>query len=113
MSFPLLTNARVTVIPVASTVTRDRYHNPVQVPDEGTEYDAWLEQTTAQELTIGRETVVSDWLVLLPPAAEGIDGTDQVLDADGRTFQVVGAPALIRTRRGLDHVEARLRLVEG
>lgn len=113
MSFPLLVNARVTVIPVASAVDRDRYHNPVQVPDDGTEYDAWLEQTEARELTVGRETVVADWLLLLPPAAEGIDATDEVTDSDGRRFQVLGSPALIRTRRGLDHVEARLRLVEG
>lgn len=69
-----------------------------------------VEQTASQEITEGRTTVVSDWRAYLLPGTV-IDAHDQV-QADGRTFEVVGAPYTARTPRGPHHLRVRLRLAE-
>lgn len=73
-------------------------------------YLARLEQTAATEVTTGQERALSDWLLILPPSAT-ITARSRV-DADGHTYEVVGAPMVARTPRGPHHIEARLALVE-
>lgn len=70
-----------------------------------------LEQTDAEEVTVGADTQTSDWRLITVADAD-IDGLDRVL-VDGRTFEVVGPPAVHHTPAGAHHVEARLRHIAG
>lgn len=68
----------------------------------------YLEQTDSTEVTVGRETVVSNWRAVFP-AGTSLDAGDRVVYA-GQTFEVIGAPARLwnpRTRAE-QHVEVRL-----
>lgn len=73
-------------------------------------YRARLEQTAEDEQVVDRDTLRTDWLLILPPEAQ-ISGRDRVV-ADGVTFEVVGPPAVQRTPRGPHHIEARLTVVD-
>lgn len=106
------TNATVT-IGVYSQSTTDSRGNPVDTWTYGTPISAWLEQTEAQEVTRGRETLLSDWLLVFPDPSTAIGGRDRIQDDQGRTFEVVGPPEVVTTPRGPHHVEARLRHVDG
>jgi head-tail adaptor len=98
----------VTVRP-ASDGTVDEYGDTSTVFAAGTTYRGRLEQRSAQEVTDGRDTFVSDWVLYLLPDAV-INGRDRV-EADGNTFEVVGAPIVQRSPRGPHHIQASLRLV--
>jgi hypothetical protein len=84
------------------------WDNPIRIPALG-----YLEQTTAVEITLDRDTVISDWLLVVP-VGTAINTLDQV-DVDGITYEVVGAPwpADNPRLRVVDHIEARLRHVSG
>lgn len=91
----------------------DRYGNTGDGwADPGVAYPARLTQVSGSEVTIGRDAQVSEWKLYLEADVE-LGGRDRVVDEDGRTFEVVGPPLLARTPRGVHHVEARLRYVEG
>lgn len=97
----------VTVITPGSTT--DEYGNVTPNWTSGTTstaYDGFLEQTESTEVTVGRDTIVTDWRVLLPAAAV-IDEHSRVT-AGGRTFEVVGHPHAVETPAGVHHIEARL-----
>lgn len=89
----------------------DRYRVATVSYDAGTEYPARLEQVGGSETSSGRDAVVADWALYLPADA-AIGARDQV-EADGTTFEVVGPPEFARTPRGVSHVVARLRYVQG
>lgn len=111
MSFDgLLTQTVALLEPAADT---DDDGNPVDDWGSATSTDSkgLLQQTSAIEVTLGRDTVISDWLLFLPADA-AVDAVARVV-VDGSTFEVVGRPDLVRTPRGVHHVEVRLRLVEG
>lgn len=74
----------------------------------GTVYLGRLEQRAAQEVTDGRDTFVSDWVLYLHPDVV-VNGRDRVVDGFGRTFEVVGAPDMERTPRGPHHLVVNLR----
>jgi hypothetical protein len=80
--------------------------NPTRVTEP-----ARLEQTAATEVTVDRDTLVSDWL-LFSAADSAIEGHKRV-EARGSTFEVVGKPALFYDRSSPHHYETRLRLIEG
>lgn len=105
-----LLRQEVEVVPV-SAGDPDRYNAPTRAEGEPVPYAAWIEQTRATELQVGRHTVIADWLLVLPAGAV-IDAGDRVRH-DGRTFEVTASPDRVRTPRGEHHVEALLRLVEG
>lgn len=75
---------------------------------------ALLQQTAAQEVTTGRDTQVSDWLLFLLPEVS-ITGDSRVFRiSDGVTFEVLGPPnVLTHPRKGPHHIEARLRTFQG
>lgn len=88
----------------------DRYNNPARGTPTETTYPARVEQTSAQEITEGRSTLISDWVAYLPHDAD-VEGHDELV-YDGATFEVVGMPNVQKTPRGPHHTEVRLRLVE-
>lgn len=89
----------------------DAYGNVTQTWAEvGTEKGRF-EQRAAQERSDDQEVVVSDWVVYLPPDT-AVTSRSRVGDAYGRTFEVVGAPALVKAPRRDVYVEASLRFVE-
>lgn len=89
----------------------DRYRNPTVSYDAGTEYDARLVQEGGNETSSGRDAVVSDWTLVLPPDA--VIGALDHVEADGSTFEVVGPPATSRTATRDVCIVARLRYVQG
>lgn len=99
---------------------RDALNNATDDWDEGASYDAYLEQRPIQrdlegaELLAGRDTRISDFLLVLPSSAV-IGPLDRVVDADDRTYEVVGDPqAVWNPRRSVvSHIEAVLRRIEG
>lgn len=83
------------------------YTNPSTVTLRGR-----LEQTSASEEIVDRDTRISDWRIFLHPTAD-VAALDRIQDADGRLFDVVGTPQPQRAPRGLHHLQVQLRLVEG
>lgn len=70
-----------------------------------------FEQRAAQERTTDQEVVTSDWVLYLHPAT-AVTSRSRVGDEFGRTFEVVGPPALVSTPRSGVYVEASLSFVE-
>jgi hypothetical protein len=90
----------------------DDWGNPAPAWADGSSRRVWLEQTSAVEVTEGRDVAVSDWLLVDPDPAAVLGYRDQVRDELGRLFEVVGAPDILRRPGGqAHHAEARLRLV--
>lgn len=91
----------------------DAHGNPVEAwsSPTTTSYRGYLEQTSAIEVTVGRDTVISDWLLVLPANASASSEARAVIE--GSTFEVVGRPDARTTWRGPHHLEVRLRLLEG
>jgi hypothetical protein len=90
----------------------DSYGDPIltETVDRDT-YKGWLTQTSGEEMTVDRDTRISDWEVSLPAEAV-IDANDQVI-AQGKTFEVIGPPAQARQPGRVHHIVARLRWIEG
>lgn len=108
------------MIPTNTTVALERrddsavdgYGNPRPTWATVDVYAVWLEQTSAQEVTEGTDTALSDWLLVVPGLVD-LDYRDRVREGD-RVFEVVGAPDTKRVPGGAPHhVEARLRMVTG
>lgn len=91
----------------------DDYGNDVYGVSSSTTVSGYLQQTEAQEVTLDRQTYISDWLVVLP-AGTGLDANDRIVYG-GVTYEVIGPPAdEWNPRLGVtDHREARLRVVSG
>ena len=111
MSYRGLLTQTVTVVR-RNAGAEDRYGNATDEWAAGVEHPARLTQVAGSEATAGRDAQISDWKLYLEADVE-IDGSDRVVDEDGRTFEVVGPPTVARTPRGVHHVEARLRHIEG
>jgi hypothetical protein len=94
----------------ASDGTVDEYGDTSTTFSAGTSYLGRLEQRSAQEVTDGRDTMVSDWVLYLQPDAT-VAGRDRVVDMYGRTFEVVGPPIMQRSPRAAHHLQVNLRHV--
>lgn len=95
------------------TITTDEYGNEVPSTTSTVTTAGYLEQTTATEITVDRETYVTDWLAVLFADVE-LDASDRIVYGSS-TFEVVGSPHRVwnpRTRR-THHLEARLVEVVG
>ncbi len=73
---------------------------------------ARLEQTLGTEVTAGRDTAISDWL-LVAPAGVPVTAFSRIVRADQTVFEVVGPPAIYDTPARMAHIEAHLRHVSG
>lgn len=109
MSLMRLLTQTVTIRRATGTTTDTEGNTARTFTD--TDWPGRVEQTDSTEVSAERTNVTSDWRVFLPPTV--VIGPHDRVVADGRTFEVVGAPAFPRTPRGVSHCEARLRYVEG
>lgn len=105
----LLTEA-VTVYGVTDGAADD-YGNVARTWAEVATESGRFEQRSAQERSEDQEVVTSDWVLFLHPDTV-ITSRSRVGDAYGRTFEVVGAPAMVRAPHRDVYVEASLRYVE-
>lgn len=97
----------------AATAT-DRYNGTTLDWANATEVDTlcWLSEGGTQEVIDGRDTLVSDFKLYLPPEAD-ITGRDR-FRKDGVLYLVDGAiQRAARPNRGVHHQECKLLLVEG
>lgn len=88
----------------------DEYGNVSDTYAPAVDVKGRLEQRSSVELTQDRQTVISDWVLFLFPDVV-VDEQDRFVDAYGRTFEVVGAPAMRSAPRGSHHLEVSLRHV--
>lgn len=93
-------------------VGADSEGNPTFGDPVVTTYPCRLEQTDSTEIVEGERRSVSNLLLFLPPEAADQSFEDTV-DVDGRLYQVEGVPNVLRTPRGIHHIEARVRGVVG
>lgn len=71
-----------------------------------------IQQTQSTEVTVGRDTIVSDLLVILP-VGSAVRSHSRVVQS-GKTYEVVGTPTVFDTGSpGVRHTEARLVTSEG
>lgn len=92
--------------------SEDAWGNTAASYSTTVDYKGFVEQVVAEEISVGRETRVSDWRLILPPGAT-LDALDRVV-VNGVTFEVVGPPhTVFNPRTGKNaQVEARLRAFE-
>ena len=76
----------------------DDYGNPAVTWADVDTVLGRLEQRASQERTDDQNVVSSDWVAYLPPDTI-IYATDRLSDEHGRTFEVVGAPAMVSAPR--------------
>lgn len=99
---------------------RDELNNPVDSWPTSTDYPAYLEQRPvgrdeeSAELLAGRDTRITDFLLVLPATAN-IGPLDRVVDSDDRLYEVVGDPQNVWNPRKaqVSHIETLLRRIEG
>ena len=89
----------------------DEYGSPIDTWTPGPSYPSRLEQRSATEVTVDGDVQRSDWVLFLPPGA-AIKGRDRWVTG-GRTFEVIGPPAVLHTPDGPHHIEAQLRHLGG
>lgn len=95
------------VIHRRSDGAEDDYGNPVDTytPD-GAAIDVGLVHTASREITVDRDTQISDWFARLPTGTS-ISGRDRIVSG-GATYEVLGPPSDEDT-----HVRVQLVHVSG
>lgn len=84
------------------------FGNPTGSWVDGSAIPAMFVHTSSREVTVARDTQISDWFVRLPWNAD-VKGNDQIVrQTDGAVFAVLGPPSFERT-----HVRAQLTSVSG
>jgi hypothetical protein len=111
MSLDTLLTQTVTVIRWSqATQAADSEGNDLpSTPPSRVDYAGLVQQLTTSEDRTGPDIDTTTHRLFLPPTAV-IDGGDRV-EESGRLFEIVGAPDVLRTPRGVHHIEALLRLV--
>jgi hypothetical protein len=96
----------------------DEYHNPI--PGEIQEAGEWpcsLSPLEGQELTTGRETVISRFLLVIGSNGYGllpVLGAADRVTIEGISYELEGPPlAFERPGEGPHHLEAKVRAVTG
>ena len=111
MSIATLLTEDVTVS-TATDGAVDDYGNPTETWATVATEKGRFEQRSGEERSTDRETVISDWVLYLHPDT-AVTASSRVSDAYGRTFEVVGPPAMNAAPNRNVYVEASLRFVEG
>lgn len=111
MSFDRMLTQTATIVHHAPAGS-DAEGNPTFATATTTTYPALLQQRDSVELVDGELRTITNLFLFLPAAAAGETFTDEVL-LDGLRYQVVGQPDVLRTPRGVHHVETRLRRIAG
>lgn len=110
MTLKSLLTEDVTVYGVTDGVADD-YGNVTRTWAEVATELGRFEQRSAQERSDDQEVITSDWVLFLHPDT-AVTSRSRVGDVYGRTFEVVGAPAMVRAPHRDVYVEASLRFVE-
>jgi len=110
MSLTTLLTQTASVITIGPTGT-DAYNVPTFGDTDSTDYPCRLQETAAAEVSVGRDTVIADLLLFLPPDAV-ITAADRVT-VDGVTYEVLGVPNAVQGGVGVHHIEAHVREVTG
>ncbi len=111
MSVELLMT-RVVTIQRRDGGAKDKYGNEIPYTSSTVTVQGHIEQTSEQEITLDRETYISEWRIFLPAGTE-IDGKDRVI-VDGQTFEIIGPPAHPwRPGTGEHHVLCQARAITG
>lgn len=119
MSFAGVLTDNVTIVH-RDVTGEDDTGDPVETWTEDTEtVNAWVEGRAlgirgsigGGERLGGRDTITEDFLVIVPLGTD-VDPYDRIVH-DGRTFEVVGLPAVAPTPSGPHHLELNCRWVEG
>jgi len=93
----------------AQTGTVDRANNPTWVVTTS-EVNCYVEQTQAEEITVGETTATSTHLGVLESGVT-FDASDELV-VDGVTYEAVGHPwSVWEPGTGESHIESRLRVV--
>lgn len=96
-------------------LTEDRNHNEVEDWSTPTETPTayMLGPVSTSEQIDGRDALIGVQLLYLPPDAD-VTGRDRFRDAAGDVYLITGPIVQARRpRRGVHHLEANLKLVEG
>jgi len=115
MSFAGLLS-RTAVVVTMEPGTPDEYEDPILAEVSRRSYAAYLEPLVApgarpEEDFVGRDTLISDWRLILPAEAV-VTGLDRI-ELEGKTYEVIGEPWSAHSPRGSHQVELRVRLMEG
>lgn len=89
--------------------TKDRGGNPTWEDSAPVEVRCRIEQSDAEEITVGRTTEISTHVGFFP-VGTALDASDRIA-VDGVTYQLVGPPASVHAYAGEHHIEATLRVV--
>jgi len=101
-----------TIVHRSQTGAADEDNAPTWEETSRTSTSVYLQQRAASEVLDDRNVQIGDQIAIFP-AGVTIDGSDRV-EIDGRTFEVVGAPASVqRPGTGEHHLTARLQEVSG
>lgn len=109
MTFARRLTQTATVIHHAATGS-DSEGNPTFATATTVDYPCRLEQTDSVEIVQGERRTTTNLVLFLDPEAIAETFEDEVL-VDGVRYQVEGQPEVLRTPRGLHHIETRLRRV--
>ncbi len=94
-----------------ASASKDRYGTPVPDVADPVALRGWLEETPGIEVQAGRDTVISNWTLVLPPDAV-IDARDTV-SVDGVLYRVMTSPTSAPTARGAHHLSVHLQEIAG
>jgi head-tail adaptor len=112
VSFAALLTYRVEVFTrQASDPEDDEQGVTVETFVSSGEVPAWVEQLSADEVLRDRDTVLADWLVIVP-IDTAVTAYDRILYGDV-ILQVSGHPAGAPTPRGDHHLELKCLAIEG
>lgn len=103
MSFAAMLTQTATLIHHPPTGS-DAEGNPTFGTATTATYPCRLQQTDSVELVEGERRATTNLTLFLPAEAAGETFEDEVL-VDGLRYQVEGQPAVLRTPRGVHHVE--------
>jgi hypothetical protein len=112
MSLANLLTEPISVLPAIEELIPDRYGNRARTFGSSLDYQGRLESFGSSEETTDRDEQIAEFRLFLPPDAI-VSGSDQVTDANGLVYEVIGPPRLHRTPRGPHHIECRLKRVTG
>lgn len=110
MSFDALLVQEAVLTHRATTGAADAEGNTTFAAPTTTTLPCLLQQTSSVEVLDGEERAISDLVLFLPAAAAALSFEDEVT-VDGTPYLVQGDPDVFRTRRGVHHVEARVKKV--
>lgn len=112
MTFSGLMVIPLTIVNPGSGTDRNNNSVPDWTDASRTAVNGWLEQSQSSEVLTDRDAQVSLWSLFVP-ADTPITGYSRVETGDGTVYEVDGPPKPAHTKRGVHHIEARLRLVVG